>query len=179
MDVSSLSTLASHRLYHHQEDGDRQDVRVTRAMCGTDCCTDHRLIISKLNVLIQPKRRSQGKKTPKRQNVKQQKLSCIKQSFTDTLEQRLDATTLDKQDVESAWTALRDTVYNTAMKRVGPTTRKHKDWLDENSTEIMQLLEDKHLAYRADLDDRKRTAKKQNKNKTKRTHREASAARSN
>ena len=33
---------------------DRQDVRVTKAMCGADCWTDHRLILSKLNFVIQP-----------------------------------------------------------------------------------------------------------------------------
>ncbi|XP_038056050.1 craniofacial development protein 2-like [Patiria miniata] len=33
---------------------DRRDVRVTKAMCGTDCWTDHRLIISKMNLHIQP-----------------------------------------------------------------------------------------------------------------------------
>ena len=67
---------------------------------------------------------------------------------------------LDNQDVESAWAALHETVYNTAMGCLGPTTRKHKDWFDENSTEIMQLLQDKHHAYRVHLDDPKSTAKK-------------------
>ena len=33
---------------------DRQDVRVTKTMCGADCWTDHRLVISKLNLRIQP-----------------------------------------------------------------------------------------------------------------------------
>jgi len=40
---------------------DRQDVQVTKAMCGADCWTDHRLIISKLNFAIQLKRRPQRK----------------------------------------------------------------------------------------------------------------------
>ena len=139
---------------------DRQDVRVTRAMCGAECWTDHRLIISKLSLRIQPKRRPQGMKTPKRLDVNKLKLSCIKQTLTDTLKERLDAVTLDSQDVESAWAALREIVYNTAMECLGPTTRKHKDWFDENSTEIMQLLEDKHRAYRAHIDDPKSTVKK-------------------
>ena len=34
---------------------DRRNVPVTKAMCGADCCTDHRLVISKLNFSIQPK----------------------------------------------------------------------------------------------------------------------------
>ena len=49
-------------------------------------------------------------KTPKCLNVNKLKLSCIKQSLTDTLEECLDATTLDNQDVESAQAALCETV---------------------------------------------------------------------
>ena len=48
---------------------DRQDVRVTKTMCGADCWTDHRLVVSKLNLRIQPARRPQGKKAPKRLDV--------------------------------------------------------------------------------------------------------------
>ena len=33
---------------------DRQDVKVTKTMCGADCWTDHRLVVSKLNLRIQP-----------------------------------------------------------------------------------------------------------------------------
>ena len=35
---------------------DIQDVRVTKAMCGSDCWTDHRLIVSKCKLHIQPLR---------------------------------------------------------------------------------------------------------------------------
>ena len=113
---------------------DRQDMWVTRYMCGTECWTDHHLIISKLNLHIQPRRHPQGMKTPKHLNVNKLKLSCIKQSLTNTLEECLDVTTLDNQDVESAWAVLCETVYNTAMESPGPTIRKHKDSFDENRT---------------------------------------------
>ena len=45
------------------------------------------------------------------------------------------------------------------MEFLRPTARIHKDWFDKNSTEMMQLLEDKHRAYKAHLDDPKSTAK--------------------
>ena len=45
------------------------------------------------------------------------------------------------------------------MECLGPTTGKHKDCFDENSKEIIQLLEDKGCAYRAHLHDLKSTAK--------------------
>ena len=36
---------------------------------------------------------------------------------------------------------------------LGPATRKHKDWFDENSAVIHQLLEKKHSAFRAHIED--------------------------
>ena len=48
---------------------DRQDVRVTKTMCGADCWTDRRLVVSKLNLRSQPVRWPQGKKVPKRLDV--------------------------------------------------------------------------------------------------------------
>ena len=58
---------------------------------------------------------SQGMKTPKCLNIHKLKLICIKQFLTNTLEECLDATMLDNQNVESACTVLCETVYNTAM----------------------------------------------------------------
>ena len=56
---------------------DRQDVRVTKAMCGADCWTDHRLIISKTKLHIQPRRRPQGQTVVKKLNVNKLKLPCV------------------------------------------------------------------------------------------------------
>ena len=128
-----------------------------KAMCGAECWTDHRLIISKLNLRIQPKRRPQGVKMPKRLNVTKLKKGNTKESFTDTLGRLLDAVQLDGRDVEAAWAALRLTTYDTAMECLGPVTRKHRDWFDKNSTEIMQLLDDKRQPY---IDDPNNAAKK-------------------
>ena len=139
---------------------DRQDVRVTKAMCGAECWTDHRLIVSKLNLRIHPKRRPQGFKASKRLNVGKLKLPFSSQSFAKTLEERLKTTVLDDHNMEAAWSTLREAVYNTAFESLGPSIRVHKDWFDENCTEIMQLLEDKRLAYKNHLDDPSSTAKK-------------------
>ena len=62
---------------------DRQDGRVTKSMCGADCWTDHRLIVAKLNIRVQPKRRPQGMKAPKRLNITQLKNTNTKQCFVD------------------------------------------------------------------------------------------------
>ena len=139
---------------------DRQDVRVTKTMCGAECWTDHRLVVSKVKLRVQPKRRPQGMKAPKRLNISKLKIPDIQKSFTDTLEARLEATILEDLDVEAAWAKLRETVYDTAMDCLGPTARKHKDWFDENCTEIQVLLAEKRLAHKAHLDDPNSTARK-------------------
>ena len=47
----------------------RQDVRVTKTMCGADCWTDHRLVVSKRILRMHPARRPHGKKAQKKLNV--------------------------------------------------------------------------------------------------------------
>ena len=132
---------------------DRQDMRVTKSMCGANCWTDHRLIVTKLNIRVQPKRRPQGKKAPKRLNITQ--LNNTKQCFVDILEVRLDS-----HNVEADWATLRELVYNTAAEIPGPSTRKHTDWFDENCDEIKQLLDEKHRLHQAYLSSPKSTSKK-------------------
>jgi len=60
---------------------DRQDVKVTKSVCGAECWTDHRLIVSKLNLEIPPRRRSQGQKTMKRVNVTKLQNDTIAKDF--------------------------------------------------------------------------------------------------
>ncbi|XP_053537268.1 craniofacial development protein 2 [Ictalurus punctatus] len=103
---------------------DRQDVRVTKSMCGAEFWTDHRLIMTKLNIRIQPNRRPQGKKAPKRLNITKLKYGKSKQSFKDALGDRLESTSLDSQNVEADWAALRELVYDTATEILGLSTRK-------------------------------------------------------
>lgn len=78
---------------------DRQDVKVTKAMCGAECWTDHRLLISKLNIRIQPPRRPQGKKVPMRLNVSKLKCAQVKQSLAEELDSKLEPLNFDLHDV--------------------------------------------------------------------------------
>ena len=139
---------------------DRQDVRVTKAMCGAECWTDHRLLISKLNIRIQPHRRPQGKKAPKRLNVSKLKGDHIKQALVEELDSKLQQQSIDSQDVESDWATFRDIVYAAALEVVGSTTRKHQDWFDDNNERIQSMLDEKHRLHRAHLNDPSSTSKK-------------------
>ena len=126
---------------------DRQDVRVTKTMCGADCWTDHR----KLNLRIQPIRRPQGNKVPKKLDVSKLKQDSKRQAFVNDLCSRLDALEHSSEDVDKSWTVFRDTVHSSAMDSLGPVSRKHQDWFDENDKEIQGLLEEKHQKHKAYL----------------------------
>ena len=130
---------------------DRQDVRVTKTMCGADCWTDHRLVVSKLNLHIQPVRRPQGKKVPKKLDVSKLKQDSKRQAFINDLCSRLDALEHSSEDVDESWTVFRDTIHSSAMDSLGPVYRKHQDWFHENDKEIQGLLEEKHQKHKAYL----------------------------
>ena len=133
---------------------DRLDVRVTRAMCGADCWTDHRLIISKFKLHIAPPRRPQGQKTVKRLNVSKLKCDGVAAAFLEDLENTLPDMSQESQgSCEEQWTALRDTVYSTALEHLGPVTCKHQDWFDENDDEIDLLLAEKRRLFIAHQND--------------------------
>ena len=98
---------------------DRQDVLVTKAMCGAECWTDHRLIVSKVKLQIQPKRRPQGAPAPKRLNVIRLKSEDTRSEFVSALEEGLDCLLLDDQTMDTAWSSLQDVVYSTAKECLG------------------------------------------------------------
>ena len=141
---------------------DKKDVRVTKSMCGAQCWTDHRLLISKLNIRIQQQRRPQEKKTSKRLDVKKLNSDHIKQALTEKLDSKLQHQNFDTQDSESDWATFRDIVYSAALEVVGTTKRKHTDWFNENNyfERIQFLFDEKHRLHRAHINDPSSTVKK-------------------
>ena len=71
---------------------------MTNTMCGADCWTDHRLVVSKLNLRIQPARRPQGKKAPKRLDVSKLNHDNMRQAFTNDISNQLGAMNLSSED---------------------------------------------------------------------------------
>ena len=130
---------------------DRQYVRVTKSMCGADYWTDHRLVVRKLNLHIQPVRRLQGKQVAKKWDVSELNQDSKRQAFVNDLCSRLDALKHSSEDVAESWTVFRDTVHSSAMDSLGLVSRKHQDWFDENDKEIQRLLEEKHQKHKAYL----------------------------
>ena len=83
---------------------DRQDVRVTKTMCGADCWTDHRLVVSKLNLRIQPVMRPQSKKAPKELDISTLNQDSMRQAFLMDICNQMDAINFSSEDHEENWT---------------------------------------------------------------------------
>ena len=94
-------------------------------MCSADCWTDHKLVVSKLNLCIQPVRRLQGKEVPKRLDVSKLKHDSKRQAFINDSYSRLDALEHSSEAVES-WSIFRDTIHSSAMDSKGPVSHKHQ-----------------------------------------------------
>ena len=129
-------------------------------MCGADCWTDHRLVVSKLNLRIQPARRPQGKKAPKRLDVSKLNKDSMRQDFLTDICNQLEAMNLSSEDPEENWTVFHKTVFSSAASTLGHPSRKHQDWFDENDDEIQRLLEEKHRLLKPHQDDTSSLSKK-------------------
>nr|VZI40714.1 unnamed protein product [Spirometra erinaceieuropaei] len=110
---------------------DQRDVLVKKAIAGADGWTDHRLVISKMRIRLQPRRRPQA--------------------------QRLDnlpiaAAAAENASVENRWCQLRDTVQSTALAVLGRARRQHQDWFEDNDAVIRNLLAVKNRLHKAYVD---------------------------
>nr|VZI46790.1 unnamed protein product [Spirometra erinaceieuropaei] len=137
---------------------DQRDVLVTKAIAGADGWTDHRLIVSKMRIRLQPRRRPQGKRPPGKLNVALLSLPAHHLHFSNELDQRLDnlpiadAAAAENASVENRWCQLRDTVQSTALAVLGRARRQHQDWFDDNDADIRNLLAEKNRLHKADVD---------------------------
>ena len=90
-------------------------------------------------------------KARRKSDVSKLKQDSKRQAFVNDLCSRLDALEHISEDVDESWTVFRDTIHSSAMDVLGPISRKHQDWFDENDKEIQGLLEEKHQKHKAYL----------------------------
>ena len=113
-------------------------------MCGADCWTDHRLLVRKLNL-----RSDKVRKCQKRLDVSKLKQDSKRQAFINDICSCLDALDHSSEYPDENCTVFRDTIHSSAMDSLGPVSRKHQDWFDENDEEIQGLFEEKHQKHKA------------------------------
>ncbi|XP_076049515.1 uncharacterized protein LOC143030242 [Oratosquilla oratoria] len=146
----------------------RKDVRITRSMPGADdCWTDHRLLISRLDIMIRrpPRRPTTNKPHPR--------FNCAKLQHPETAKNFQEAVhcnlrSLPQPDTtEEHWTTLRDAVTNAAEETLGFTKRKNQDWFSENDAAISQLINEKRKTRLAQDNHPSQENKRQHREATK------------
>nr|VZI45088.1 unnamed protein product [Spirometra erinaceieuropaei] len=138
---------------------DQRDVLVTKAIAGADGWTEHRLVISRMRIRLQPHRRPQGKRPPGKLNTALLSLHAHHLHFSNELAQRLDNLPIaadpaaaKNASVENRWCQLRDTVQSMALAVLGRARRQHQDWLDDNDAAIRNMLAEKNRLHKAYVD---------------------------
>ena len=129
-------------------------------MCGADCWTYHRLVVSKLNLRIQPARRHQGKKAPKILGVSKLNQDSMRQAFLMDICNQMNAINLSSENPEENWAVFHKTVHSSAATILAHPSRKHQDWFEENDDKIQRLLEEKQRLHKAHQDDTISVSKK-------------------
>ena len=87
---------------------------MTETMCDADTWLDHRLGVSKLNLRIQPVRRSQGKKVPKRLDVSKVNQESMRQTFINDICKHSGAMNLSSEDPEGNWAVFQNEFHSWA-----------------------------------------------------------------
>nr|VZI37344.1 unnamed protein product [Spirometra erinaceieuropaei] len=141
---------------------DQRDVLVTKAIAGAGGWTDHRIVISKMRIRLQPRRRPQGKRSPGKLNAALLSLPTHHLHFSNELVQRLDnlpiaadaadAAAAENASVENRWCQLRDTVQSTALAVLDRAPRQHQDWFDDNDAAIRNLLAEMNRLHKVYVD---------------------------
>lgn len=125
-------------------------------MRGADCWTDHRLVRSIMRIQIRPAVRKKSVK--KRLNVSAfadlELRSAFQDSVTDKLQVLRETDPTIAKDTESLtkeWSQISSCLIEASEETIGFSSRKHKDWFDENNASIRALLKAKNEAHVASI----------------------------
>ena len=129
--------------------GDLSSVIKTRAMRGAECSTDHRLIVSDMRLSIRPKTRLQPR-SAKKLNTRLLMDPEKRSEFQLALEEKLNSRPIPEVDVVTGgWQHFSSDLRGCAESTLGVRRRKNRDWFDENSSTITELIQAKKRAHNA------------------------------
>ena len=139
---------------------DIRDVRVTRAMRGAECWTDHRLVRAVLALLIALLCGIQPKTVRDAYNVVKLKDPSYWALFQQVLDEKLQDCVTTKGSTEK-WTSFKETVSKTAKEVLGVKTRTHENWFNENGEKIKEAIHAKNKSYIEWLNDPSSVSKRE------------------
>ena len=125
---------SGHWHYIITKQSDAPDFLVTRAMRGADCWTDHCLLIARVKLHIKKPTRKNRSEVPKKYSV-----ARLKKEEADTFRESVESQLPVIDDTN--WDSLKKALLNSAETILGHIKHHHKDWFDDNDTEIRELLD--------------------------------------
>ena len=129
-----------------------QEVQDTRAMRGADCWTDHRMILSSMNLRIRPAAPRRNRGNAKNINCAALKDDSQRQLFQEEIGTMLRGC-IENGDLTAteSWEHVVEQLLASATNILGTVRKEHRDWFKENGPEIKTLLEKKNQAHHACL----------------------------
>ena len=125
---------------------DIRDVRLTQAMRGAECWTDHRLVKAVLTLHIAPPHGNRPKTVSATYNVAKLKDPSYRARFQQVLDDKIQDRVTTEGSTEK-WTSFKETVSETGKDFFGVKTRTHEDWFDENDEKIKEAIHAKKKSY--------------------------------
>ena len=117
---------------------DIRDVRVTHAMRGAECCTDHRLVRAVTTLHIAPPQRNRSKMVRTSFNIPRLKDPNFQSKFHEKLEEKFQHSLPTNSSYEK-WSSFKDAVIQTSKEVLGPKTRTHEDGLTRTMIGLKKL----------------------------------------
>ena len=139
---------------------DIRDVKITRAMRGAECWTDHQLIRAILALRIAPTQRKRAKLIRTKFDTTRLQDPVKREAFQQHLDDALTVHGPLTGDPNDKWTQYRQIVTESAKSVLRPKLRNHQDWFDENNEAISKLLDKKRQAFIEWQNDINSTSKK-------------------
>ncbi len=125
---------------------DLKNVLVTKVLRGAECHTDHLLVRMKLRVVLERTRRHTTAGRSAKLNVQKLNDPELRIQFQRAIAEEFpDATTLFS--IEEQWTRIKSGVERAATNILGTQQAKRRDWFDENTNVIFELLQQKNSAH--------------------------------
>nr|VZI01877.1 unnamed protein product [Spirometra erinaceieuropaei] len=126
------------------------DMLVTKAILGADGWTDHSLVISKMRIRLQPRRRPQGRRAFLSLPAHYFHFSIeLAKRLTDLPVAAVAAAAAENAPVENRWCQLRYTVQSTDLAVLGRALSKHQDCFGGDDVAIRNLLVEKNRLHKA------------------------------
>ncbi|XP_078576149.1 uncharacterized protein LOC144861905 [Branchiostoma floridae x Branchiostoma japonicum] len=132
---------------------DRKDVKITRVMRGAQGWTDHRMVRTRLEIHIKKhaRKNAHAGKLNTRALEDSGKREELQTALASRLTHALEDLTADTELLTTAWEAVASTLNTTARQVLGTTTKRNRDWFDEQREDIHTLLREQHSAHAAVL----------------------------